>query len=225
MKNTNALPLNWARIDTVLLDMDGTLLDLHFDNHFWLKHVPRRYAEQHGLSYDAAHERLLRRYSEVKGRLDWYCVDFWSRELDLDIETLKRELAGKIAIRPEVEPFLHALNAAGKRVVLVTNAHPASLDLKMETTGLHSHFDRIINAHDIGRAKESPGFWALLQQHEPYDPARSLLIDDNFEVLASARDYGIGFCLGIHQPDSQSPPVSSTHFTVIKCFSELLPVA
>ena len=26
--------LAWDEIDTVLLDMDGTLLDLHFDNHF-----------------------------------------------------------------------------------------------------------------------------------------------------------------------------------------------
>ncbi|HBT55971.1 MAG TPA: haloacid dehalogenase, partial [Pseudomonas sp.] len=32
--------LNWNAIDTVLLDMDGTLLDLHFDNHFWLEHMP-----------------------------------------------------------------------------------------------------------------------------------------------------------------------------------------
>ena len=32
--------------------MDGTLLDLHFDNHFWPKHVPRRYSEKHGISFE-----------------------------------------------------------------------------------------------------------------------------------------------------------------------------
>ena len=42
--------LPWSDIDTVLLDMDGTLLDLHFDNHFWLEHLPQRYAELHGVS-------------------------------------------------------------------------------------------------------------------------------------------------------------------------------
>ena len=39
--------INWKNIDTVLLDMDGTLLDLHFDNHFWQTFVPLRYAQQH----------------------------------------------------------------------------------------------------------------------------------------------------------------------------------
>ena len=32
--------LNWSKIDTVLLDMDGTLLDLHYDSHFWLNVIP-----------------------------------------------------------------------------------------------------------------------------------------------------------------------------------------
>ena len=34
---------DWRAIDTVLLDMDGTLLDLRFDNYFWLELVPRKY--------------------------------------------------------------------------------------------------------------------------------------------------------------------------------------
>ncbi|NLD01354.1 MAG: haloacid dehalogenase, partial [Gammaproteobacteria bacterium] len=42
--------LPWAHIDTVLLDMDGTLLDLHFDNFFWLKYLPQCYAEKNNLS-------------------------------------------------------------------------------------------------------------------------------------------------------------------------------
>lgn len=30
----------WQEVDTVLLDMDGTLLDLAFDNYFWQTLVP-----------------------------------------------------------------------------------------------------------------------------------------------------------------------------------------
>ena len=29
--------IDWQSIDDVLLDMDGTLLDLHYDATFWLK--------------------------------------------------------------------------------------------------------------------------------------------------------------------------------------------
>jgi FMN phosphatase YigB (HAD superfamily) len=44
----------WEAIDTVLLDMDGTLLDLRFDNYFWMEFLPERYAERHGLTPEQA---------------------------------------------------------------------------------------------------------------------------------------------------------------------------
>ena len=219
---SNKLPF-WAGIETVLLDMDGTLLDLHFDNHFWLRHVPLCYAEKHGLSQDEADKHLMERYTAVRGSLDWYCVDFWTRELSLDIEQLKHDTAEKIAIRPDVINFLSWLNDNNKRVVLVTNAHPASLNLKMDRTNLHVHFDKIINAHDIGQAKEHEGFWEKLQEYEAYDKQRTMLIDDNLEVLECASQYGIQYCYGVRQPDSQGELVSSDRFIALNSFKEILP--
>ncbi len=228
MKHTDKAPgtparlPDWASIDTVLLDMDGTLLDLQYDNFFWLRHVPRRYAEKHRLDEDEARQRLLAKYGEVRGTLDWYCVDFWTRTLDLDIAGMKRDVADRIAIRPQADDFLLWLNRHRKRVVLVTNAHPASLNLKMEVTGLHGHFDNIIHSHALGLAKEHPGFWRKLQRLEPYEAGRTLLIDDNFEVLDSARKYGIACCLGIHLPDSQAGPLRHDHYHTLRSFSEIM---
>ena len=214
--------LPWDDIETVLLDMDGTLLDLHFDNHFWLTHVPMRYAEKHDMPHEEANKHLMCRYTEVRGSLNWYCVDFWTRELSLDIEQLKHDMADKISIRPDVVAFLSWLNKNKKRVVLVTNAHPASLNLKMDKTNLHVHFDKIINAHEIGMAKENEGFWEKLQSIESYNKKNTLLIDDNLEVLDSAHEYGIRYCLGIQQPDSQGDTVSSEKYVVIDTFREIL---
>jgi len=221
-KFPNKMP-PWQDIETVLLDMDGTLLDLHFDNHFWLTHVPRCYAEKHGLSHDEAYQHLMCRYTEVRGRLDWYCVDFWTRELSLDIEQLKHDIAEKISIRPDVVDFLCWLNKYDKRVVLVTNAHPASLNLKMDKTNLHVHFDKIINAHDVGMAKEQEGFWQKLQDFEPYNKQHTMLIDDNIEVLDSAHEYGIEHCFGIQQPDSRGDIIKNDRFVGLKSFKEILP--
>ncbi|OIP08020.1 MAG: haloacid dehalogenase [Betaproteobacteria bacterium CG2_30_59_46] len=214
--------LNWNQIDTVLLDMDGTLLDLHFDNHFWLEHVPLRYAEKHGLSHAAAQDALAPRYQRVIGTMEWYCVDYWTRELGLDIAKLKEEVEHLIAVHPHVAEFLVALSG-NRRTVLVTNAHHKSLALKMCKTRLDGYFDAVICAHDIGVPKEHPEFWGKLQWVEHFDPARTLLVDDSLPVLRSARDYGIAHLLAVHRPDTQLPAKDVAEFDAIGSFLDILP--
>lgn len=208
-------------IDTVLLDLDGTLLDLHFDNHFWLEYVPVCYARQHDIALDKAQQVLMQRYNEVRGSLDWYCIEFWTRELGLDIEQLKREVAHKIAVHPFVHDFLQSARARGKHVVLVTNAHPASLTIKMEKTELVDYFDSIITSHELGLAKEQDGFWEKLQAVNAYDPQKTLLIDDNHEVLECAERYGIRHLLAIHRPDSKGDEKSHERYHLLKSFEEI----
>ena len=215
--------LDWQAIKTVFLDLDGTLLDLHFDNHFWLEYVPVCFADKHELTHEEANDVLMGRYKDAKGKLDWYCVDFWTRELGLDIEQMKHEVSHKIAVRPEVREFLQAMKDADKRIVLVTNAHPASLSLKMKKTGLDEYFDRMINAHDIGLAKEHDGFWQSLHEIEPFEPSSTLLIDDNLEVLESAEHYGIKYLLAILQPDSQADEVETRHYNAVHSFKDVMP--
>jgi hypothetical protein len=46
--------IDWSEIETVMLDMDGTLLDLSFDNYFWRSVVPEYYGHQKNVSFDEA---------------------------------------------------------------------------------------------------------------------------------------------------------------------------
>lgn len=215
---------NWEQIETVFLDMDGTLLDLHFDNHFWLEHVPRRYGEARGLSLEAAKAELLPRYRNIEGTLEWYCVDHWSRELGLDILLLKQEVEHLIAVHPHVIDFLERLGAMGKRRVLATNAHQKTLALKLERTRLGGHLERVISSHDLGVAKESRDFWPRLHAIEPFDPDKTLFVDDNLSVLEAARDYGFRWLLAILEPDSKKPRRQIDTFPAINNFSELMPL-
>jgi len=215
--------LDWSQIDTVLLDMDGTLLDLHYDNHFWLEHVPRRYAEKHALTLEAAREALRSRYKNVEGTLDWYCVDYWTRELDLDIALLKEEVNHLIGVHPHVIDFLDAVRARGKRLVLVTNAHGKSLNIKFRRTQLNGHFDAVVCAHDLGLPKEYPAFWDKMQAVEPFAKDRALLVDDSLPVLRSAKNYGIAHLLAVRNPDSKLPEKDVGEFAAIGSFRDLLP--
>ncbi len=214
--------LAWDQIQTVFLDMDGTLLDLHFDNHFWLEHLPQRLAQQRNATPEEVRQYLEGRYQEMEGTLDWYCLDYWQQHLGVDLVTLKHEVADRIAIRAHVEQFLTSLQQKRKRIVLLTNAHHKSVGLKFGYVALEQYFDRIISSHSLGLPKEHPEFWAKLSQVEAFSPQHSLFIDDNLHVLRAAKSYGVKYLLAIHQPDSQLPPKDTQEFTAIECYTQLM---
>lgn len=212
----------WNQIDNVFLDMDGTLLDLRFDNHFWLEFVPARFATDNGLSTEEGRRRLLELYRSREGTLEWYCVDHWSRELGLDIVLLKEEVEHLIAVHPHVIDFLQAVRQAGKRTVLVTNAHQKTLAFKLERTPLGGYFDHVVCSHDLGVPKEHPDFWPRLHATDPFDPQRTLFADDSLPVLRAARDYGIRWLVAVVRPDSTQPARVVDEFPAISDFSALL---
>lgn len=215
--------MNWTDIDTVLLDMDGTLLDLRFDNYFWQEHLPAMYAQRLRTDVAEARAKLFSHMKELEGTLDWYCLDYWSASLELDVLGLKRELAHMIGFRPEAQRFLDALGQVDKHRLLVTNAHRDVLLLKLEHTLLDRHLDEVVSAHDFRKPKEDPSFWDDLRQAHCFDPARTLLLDDNPQVLQSAREFGIAHLLGITRPDSTREPKEWADFPAVESFLDILP--
>lgn len=213
----------WENIDWVMLDMDGTLLDKHFDDYFWEILVPQEYARRHHLDLAAARQEVFARYQREEGTLNWTDIDFWSRELDLDIPALKEGIRHLIEVHPDSEPFLRYVRSLQKKIILVTNAHYKTLDLKMNQVGLLSYFDEVISSFDLGAPKEDQRFWQALQARLVFDPARTLLVDDNREVLQAARDYGIRYLFFKGISSSQAPPETSRRFPVLHYFTELMP--
>lgn len=214
--------LNWSQIETVLLDMDGTLLDLHFDNHFWLEHTPRAYAEKNNMPLAEAKALLQHKNDEVYGQLEWYCLDYWQKTLDLPIVELKRQITDLIQLRDDTIPFLGALKSANKRVVLVTNAHPDSLSLKVEMTQLDTHIDELISCHKYGVSKESQSLWQQLHEELQFDPETTLFVDDSKRILESAQRFGIKYLLAVANPDSKKPEMPIDGFDNISDYRKLI---
>jgi putative hydrolase of the HAD superfamily len=213
---------DWQAIDTVLLDLDGTLLDLAFDSYIWLGRVPELHAEAHGLSVPEAMAALAPRFRAVQGRLEWYDIGYWTRELDIDIEALHRAEAARVAWIPGARDFLRELRRRGKRLVLLTNSHPAILDIKNERTGVLDLVDAAFSSHRFAAPKEMPVFWERARAVEPFDPARSLFVDDSAAVLHAALGAGIRWVYGVRRPDSTRAPHAHEEFESIEAVSELL---
>ena len=215
--------INWNEIDTVLLDMDGTLLDRHFDDHFWLEHVPKRYSAERDIPLEEAKELLYGFFRSQENTLNWTDLDYWSDRLGLDIPLLKMEVDHMIAVHPFVVEFLLFLKQHGKGIYLVTNAHSKTLALKMRKTRLGPYFDGIVSAHDLGLPKEEPEFWGRLKGRIPYDPGRTLLGEDSETNLTTAASYGIEYLVYVSRFSSNVVPIASKRFSSIHYFNQLIP--
>lgn len=216
--------VNWAAVEWVLLDMDGTLLDLAYDNYFWRELVPERYAAARGMSIEAARAELRPKFLEVAHTLPWYCTDYWSDITGLNMAELKREIRHRICALDGSLEFLTAVKASGRKLWLATNAHRDSWSLKLEHTGFTPWFDQIHSSHDYGAPKEDARFWQRLTQKSSFVAQRALFVDDSLPVLEAARAFGIGQVIAIRHPDSGQPVREVSGFSAVDRLPQLLPI-
>ena len=220
-RHTNP-PLQWQQITTVLLDMDGTLLDKYYDDYFWEQYLPKVYGEKHGIEEAEAQQELYRRYRAVEQTLMWTDLHYWSAELGIDIIRLKQEVDHLISANPHAIDFLQFLQHQQKKVYLVTAAHRTALDIKMNKVDLKRYFHQMICAEELGRAKEEVAFWELLEERLGFRRDHTLFADDNLNVLKAARRHGIKYLVHVAKPSSRQPPRYSEEFTSVSTFDELL---
>jgi putative hydrolase of the HAD superfamily len=214
--------VDWSQIDDVLLDMDGTLLDRHFDNFFFEEELPRRYAAKHALAFDDARDRLMTMYRSVEGELAWTDLDYWTKRVEIDVVGMHRELDHMIGFLPDAEEFLLSLRRLGKRVTILTNAHRAGVEVKTAKTGLDRQVDRIVDAFEVGWLKMRSEYWPICRRLVGFDPARALYIDDDEQCLAAAEQFGIGRIFHRSKSSSQASAVPSERFVSIESFHTIL---
>lgn len=212
--------LDWNAIDTVLLDMDGTLLDLAFDNLFWVKIVPEAYVKTHGVSVEEMQKNVLPHFEEKRHTLDWYNIDYWSNYLKLDLPALKIQFQEHIDYLPMAEFFLERLRKNEQRAIIITNADPKAYMIKNAQTGVGSLVDEVISSHDLGYPKENQNFWKALEEHIDFDKSSSLFVDDSPQVLLSAHTYGIANIAAISHPDTSREGSAFTDETALDSLPE-----
>jgi len=206
---------HWEDYNTILLDMDGTVLDLAFDNYFWRELVPGVYAEREDISEEQAREKIFDLYAGREGTLEWYCLEFWADQLALDLVELKHSAKDKIRFLPGAIDFLDAVKQGQQRLVLVTNAHQHALDLKKRVLGLDNWFDEFVCSHDFGVPKEQQAFWHKLEGHLGFAREQTMFVDDSIPVLNAAVEFGIGGVVAIRKPDTGLPPKDTEgHYTI-----------
>lgn len=213
---------SWDEIDLVFLDMDGTILDKYFDDYFWEHYVPEVFAQKNGASLEQARDKLLSTYKSVENTLSWTDLDYWSERLGLDIPSLKKDLVHLIAPLPQVDEFFSHIKRLGKKVFLVTNAHPKAIEIKLAKVRITDNFERIVCSQEVGAAKEQVEFWYKLEKIISFNKNRTLFADDTEKVLSSAAQYGLKHLVHIANPSSKSPVSYSEQYPSILSLKDLV---
>ena len=209
-------------IQYILLDMDGTLLDLYFDDYFWAHLVPEKYAERHNITFGAAKDYLYKTYKSHEKTMNWCDIDFWSRELKLDIPALKEQIRHLIEVHPNVIEFLKLMKKQKKKIFMLTNAHYKTVKIKFRKTQIGEYFDDVLCSFNVGHPKEYLEFWQGAQKRLKFDKDHSLFIDDTEDVLVTAKEYGIKYLLFKTHASSKLEPKKTKKFLTIHDFRELM---
>ena len=196
--------MKWDSIETFFLDMDGTRLDLSYDNYFWHKHIPKVYAKINNISYIKSKEIFEKMYKEKQGTLDWYCLNYWSDKLKINLNSELLKTKNKIKIFPGVIDFLLQLKKRNIKIILLTNCPRDMLNVKFNEKKLWGYFDNIISSEDYGFAKETNEFWNYLDKELIYNKKTTVFIDDNQNVLDFAYRHGLKNIIAINFPDSEN---------------------
>ena len=194
--------MKWNSIETFFLDLDGTLLDLAYDNYFWHEHIPNIYAKKYNMNFIQAKNDFEKKYKEKKDTLDWYSLNYWSQRIGVNLEHEVLNTKNKIQIFPGSINFLRNLKKHNLKIVLLTNCPRNMLHIKITQTKLWGYFDKIISSEDYGFSKENNNFWKCLDKELLYCKNTSVFIDDNQEVLKCSYNNDIKNVFCINFPDS-----------------------
>tara|TARA_X000000950_G_scaffold98692_1_gene124773 strand:- start:16202 stop:16891 length:690 start_codon:yes stop_codon:yes gene_type:complete len=212
---------DWSCIDTVLLDMDGTILDLHYDNWVWDEALPAAFGQLSGRTKEDARQVVRDQMQVMSGSIRYFSFDYWSEFTGVDVVALHHESRHLIDFRQDAETFLEWLADGHCQVAIATNADRSCFNIKDAKYELSDRVDAVFSSHDFREPKEGKAFWLELHRAFDFDPATTLFVDDNPGVLAAAERFGIANNWCVRTPDSKRPTRSVTDYPALDEFAEI----
>ena len=192
-------------IECLLIDMDGVILDNTYDNNFWQDQIPSVLAKKKNITFEDAKRLAIQIFNFKKNTKDWYDVDYWSNMLDIDIEAEKKSETSlsKIRLYDDVIDTLSELKKHMK-LILITNAHRKTLNIKLGKFNIEPYFDEMICAHELYYVKEDIQLWYMLRSKYKLDFDKTVLIEDTINNINVALSAGVASAVYLGDEDFPS---------------------
>ena len=178
-------------MDTVIFDMDGTLVDnIKFHTKAWLRFLRKYNIELSAEEFQAQNhgtidEMILHFFGKETGAKKRY-------ELGQEKEYTYRALyKDHIKAVNGLIPFLEFLRSQSMKIGLATMGDAPNIEFILKKLGLETYFHSIIGGHQINKGKPSPEIF--LKSLEALDSKKetTIIIEDSKSGVLAARNAGI----------------------------------
>lgn len=185
------------RYDLVSFDMQGSLTESAFSDHFWRELLPREYARLKGLSLAKAKQELGAQFTAMD-QYDplYYDAEYWIRHCECD-RTL-REILDASEVRPTMMPgAMEALERIGAEYPMIILSATTHSFIDVELGALKNKFERVFSSFDdFGLAGKPPEVYEKVARLMGAEPGRCLHVgDDKLMDVVNAKEAGWA---GIH---------------------------
>jgi Predicted hydrolase (HAD superfamily) len=178
------------------------ILDQVFDNFYWSELVPREISKINSIPLDKSKEQVASMGRDLAGTLPWYEIDHWEQKFCIDLIKPAKQNSSRIKFLPSAQESLKKLNALDKKIIFLTNCDARLLKIKSDAVPLMQYCSAFQSSTDLGIIKENKNYWPIVFNKFKIDPASSLFIDDNKQIVAAADRAGIKSSFHVTEPTS-----------------------
>lgn len=176
----------------ISFDVDGTLVDLEYNDLVWFKEIPELVAQKKKIGFEESLKLVQEEYSKLgEHNLKWYDIKHWISYFDLKVSYIEilKKYESQVKIFPDVIPVLEEFKKGF--VFIVITAMPREF-LIPKLKKLKKYFKFTFSAlSDFKELKNSEIYLKICQTLKA-NPAQVLHIGDHWEFdYLAARKAGM----------------------------------
>lgn len=168
------------KIEAVLFDMDGVLVD----NHAYHVKAWQQFAGKHRLSLSEKEFDQYINGRTIEAALEYF---FGSRKSADKIEQLadEKEQLYRDLYKPDLQAVaglqdvLKHLKEEGKRLAVVSSAMVPNIDMVLDGLNIRSYFDVVVHGSQVSNSKPAPDIYLHAAKKLSCKPQKCLVIEDS----------------------------------------------